>query len=69
MEPHAEPNEDKLPPVATPEQAATFLQVSRKTVLRMLDDGRLTGRRTHPARGGRWRIRREVLVAFAGATA
>jgi excisionase family DNA binding protein len=54
----------ELPPVASPEQVAGYLQVCTKTICRMLEDGRLKGIRTFPGRGGRWRIRREDVVAL-----
>lgn len=59
-----------LPPVATTQQVAQYLQVHPKTVAAMIEDGRLRALRTHPGRGGHWRIRREdVLALVAGAEA
>jgi excisionase family DNA binding protein len=61
LHPDADPG---LPPVCTVEQAAAFYQCHPKTVIRMLEDGRLKGVRTFPGRGGRWRIRREDVIGF-----
>ena len=47
-----------------PEEVAEMLQVSRRTVVRWLKEGRLKG-----VRAGRlWRVRKEDLETFLGTT-
>ena len=55
-----------LPLYATVEQVAAVTQYSEKTIVRMLADGRLKGVRSHPGRGGRWRICRKSVLALMG---
>jgi excisionase family DNA binding protein len=47
----------KLPEILTLEQTAQFLQVSTRTVQRMVKEGRMPGRQV----GGQWRFDREQL--------
>lgn len=49
-----------LPEILTLEQAARFLQVSTRTIQRMVKDGRLPGRQV----GSQWRFDREQLRAW-----
>jgi excisionase family DNA binding protein len=49
-----------LPEILTLEQAARFLQVSTRTLQRMLKEGRLPGRQL----GSQWRFDREQLRAW-----
>ena len=58
-----------LPPVATPEDVARFLQVSTKTIYRMAGDGRLRGTRTHVGRGGKLRFKRADVLALVEVSA
>ncbi len=48
------------PDILTLEQAAQFLQVSTRTIQRMVKDGRLPGRQV----GSQWRFDREQLRAW-----
>jgi len=47
-----------------PDEVAEMLQVSRRTVVRWLKEGRLKGVRV----GRLWRVREEDLEAFLGTT-
>ena len=47
----------ELPEILTLEQAAQFLQVSTRTIQRMVKEGRLPGRQV----GSQWRFDREQL--------
>ena len=49
-----------FPEILTLEQAAGFLQVSTRTIQRMVKDGRLPGRQV----GSQWRFDREQLRAW-----
>lgn len=48
------------PEILTLSQAAEYLQVSERTILRMLKDGRIPGRQV----GTQWRFDREQLRAW-----
>lgn len=50
----------EFPEILTLEQAARFLQVSARTIQRMVKDGRLPGRQV----GSQWRFDREQLRAW-----
>jgi excisionase family DNA binding protein len=48
---------DTYPDILTLTQAASYLQVSERTILRMLKDGKIPGRQV----GSQWRFDREQL--------
>ena len=49
-------------------EVAEFLRMSRRTVRRWVDEGRLKACRTHPGRGGRILIDRRDALAVVGFT-
>ena len=49
-------------PILTTEQTAEIMQVSYRTVLRMINDGRLTARRI----GKEWRFSKRYVMAYIG---
>ncbi|MCP4572809.1 MAG: helix-turn-helix domain-containing protein [bacterium] len=54
------PDLPEFPPILTLEQAARLLQVSTRTIQRMVKDGRLPGRQV----GSQWRFDREQIRAW-----
>ena len=49
-----------LPIIMTPDEAAEYLQISRRTLQEAMRQGKLPGRKVM----GQWRVHREALKAF-----